>query len=249
MQRRKYGLLVALSVFTMLWGIGCHKNEGGNVMTEDQVTGESKTAPFKTSDGWSIVGDYYAPDGKPKGVVILLHQRNGSADDWHPLCIALKQAGYLAFPMDARGTGRSTQGPGQTGEQAPWDTTGDIEAAVNGLKDKGPVTLIGASYGANNALLFAAAQPTLIRSVVLFSPSTDYHDLKTTDAVKQYPGPLLIFHQKGDEIAGDGPAKLDSMSGSKDHKLIVNDGTGHGTALLNTTTTQQTVDFLRRTSP
>jgi len=249
MQRRKYGLGIALSVLIILCGVGCHNNEGGSVMTEDQVTGESKGAKFKTADGWTIMGDYYEPAGKPKGVVILLHQRNGAADDWHPLCIALKQAGFVAFPIDQRGTGRSAQGPGQTGEQAPWDTTGDIEGAYYAMKDRGPVSLVGASYGANNALLFAAAHPTLIRSVVLLSPSTDYHDLKTTDAVKTYPGPLLIFHQKGDEIAGDGPAKLDSMSVSKDHKLVVNEGKGHGTALLNATTTQQAVDFLLRTSP
>src|SRR5438034_562223 len=143
MQRRKYGLRIALSIFIIiLCGVGCHNKEGGSIMTEDQVTGESKGAKFKTRDDWTIMGDYYEPAGKPKGVVILLHQRNGSADDWHPLCIALKQAGYVAFPIDARGTGRSTQGPGQTGEQAPWDTTGDIEGAYYAMKDRGPVSLI-----------------------------------------------------------------------------------------------------------
>lgn len=238
---------MALSVLLIPWMIGCAEKEGGSVVTEDQATGDTRTAQYKTADGWNILGDYYEPQAKPKGVVILLHQRGGSGDDWHPLCVALKQAGYVALAIDQRGTGRSSQGPGQSGEFAPWNTSGDIAGAVYAMKDKGPITLVGASYGANNALLYAAEHPAQIRSLVLFSPSTDYHGLKTTDAVRTYTGPLLMFHDRGDKIAGDGPANLDRASGSKDHKLEVEEGAGHGVALLNAATTQETLNFIVRT--
>jgi pimeloyl-ACP methyl ester carboxylesterase len=249
MKSRKYGLstIVLLMIATIL---GCGQKESGPVVTQEQAVGETRTAQYKTLDGWMIQGDLYEPQTDPKGLVILLHQRGGSADDWHPLALALKQAGYMALAIDQRGTGRSTNGPGQTGELAPWNTTGDIEGGLLALKAKWPAIpamVVGASYGANNALLYATAHPDQVRSLVLFSPSTDYHGLDTTEAIKTYHGPLLIFHQKNDKIAGNGPATLNSTSGSKDHKLEVHDGSGHGTALLNAATTQETVDFITRT--
>ena len=247
MKRRNVGLLTAVCVLLVAAMIGCGDKETGSVVTADQATGETRSAKFITSDGWTILGDFYEPPGRTKGVVVLMHQRGGSAEDWHALSMAIKQAGYTAFAIDQRGTGRSAQGPGQSGEYAPWNTVHDVEGAIYAIKDKGPVMLIGASYGANNALLCAAAHPDLVRSLVLFSPSTDYHGLKTTQAIKKYTGPLLIFHQRGDKIAGDGPEKLNSASGSKDHTLQVSEGTGHGAALLNAETTQQTIDFIFRT--
>ena len=60
---------------------------------------------------------------------------------------------------------------------------------------------------------------TPIRSLVFaFSPSTDYHGIYRHPGCrsKRITGPLLIFHQKGDKIAGDGPATLDRIaSGSE----------------------------------
>lgn len=247
MKRRYCGVLMATAGLGIVLAGGCSPKASGPVVSEGQVTGQMQATEYKTSDGWQIHGDVYLTQGASKGVVVLLHQRGGSADDWAPLATAIQQAGYTAFAIDARGTGRSTQGPGQSGEFAPWNTEGDIEGAIFGLRDKGPAMLIGASYGANNALLYAAAHPDLIRGLVLFSPSTDYHGLQTLGAVKKYTGPILIFHQKGDAVAGDGPETLAKASGSKDHTLKVSDGSGHGTALLNAQTTQETVDFIART--
>jgi alpha-beta hydrolase superfamily lysophospholipase len=247
MRRRNYSGWMAIGVLLISLLTGCGEKETGSVVTSDQATGDTRPAKYNCRDNWTIFGDLYDTPGKPKGVVILLHQRGGSGDDWHSLSLAIRQAGYEAFAIDQRGTGRSTAGPGQTGEFAPWDTTPDIEGAVYAMKDKGPIMLIGASYGANNALRYAAANPTIIRSLVLFSPSTDYHGLKTLDAVKKYKGPLLMFHAKDDKVAGDGPMDLDKASGSKNRKLRILEGAGHGIALLNPDTAQQTLDFIVRT--
>lgn len=247
MHRPVYRAGIVWTVLSLFTAAGCGGRESGTVVTSDQAAGDTRPAQYRTQDGWTIQGDLYEPHSKSKGFVLLLHQRGGSADDWHALAIALQQAGYIAFAIDQRGTGRSAVGPGQSGDHAPWNTTSDIEGGVYALKDKGPITLIGASYGANNALLYAAAHPGQIRSLVLLSPSTDYHGLKTEAAVKKYTGALLIFHQKGDKIAGDGPEALNRAAGSKDHLLQMSEGTGHGVALLNPVTTQQTVDFVVRT--
>jgi alpha-beta hydrolase superfamily lysophospholipase len=201
---------------------------------------------FKTNDGWTIVGDLYTPAGKPKGVVILLHQRGGAAGNWSSLCQALQEAGIEALAIDQRGAGRSTEGPGPLGTDAPWVTTGDITAAIAYLKPSGPIGLCGASYGANNALIYAASHPKKIATVALFSPGADYHGLLALPAARAYRGSVLIVHGSGDSIAGDGPAQIDRAAAGK-HKLTVIDSAGHGTDLLSPEIDKQTVSWFVQT--
>src|SRR5262249_17128708 len=156
--------------------------------------GEARQVHFKTTDGWTIVGDLYTPSGASKGAVILLHQRNGSARDWEPLCLALQKAGFTALAIDQRGAGRSTQGPGPTGGNAPWPTSPDIAAAIKFLAVKKPVGLAGASYGANNALIYAAANPKQVTGVALFSPGANYHGLDALTPARAYHGAVSIYH-------------------------------------------------------
>src|SRR4051812_46062706 len=131
----------------------------------------AKEVHFKTADDWNIFADAYVPVTASKGVVILLHQRNGAASDWKALAGALRTAGFTALAIDQRGAGRSVQGPGGVGgkgDNAPWETGPDIAAAIQYLSGKGPVALVGASYGANNALIYAAAHPDQVKRLVLF---------------------------------------------------------------------------------
>ncbi|HZP84394.1 MAG TPA: alpha/beta fold hydrolase [Chthonomonadaceae bacterium] len=214
--------------------------------TEAPAGGGSQEVSFRTSDGWTIVGDLYAPAGASQGAVVLLHQRSGSAKDWQPLCEALQKAGIIALAIDQRGAGRSTQGPGPTGDNAPWPTSEDIAAAIASLNTTGPVGLAGASYGANNALIYAAAHPEQIKGVALFSPGANYQGLDALTPARAYRGALLIFHARGDGIAGDGPQQIEAASASSDHTLNLSDGSEHGTALLRPDTIQKTVEFFTR---
>jgi pimeloyl-ACP methyl ester carboxylesterase len=139
---------------------------------------------------------------------------------------------------------------GGKGDNAPWETGPDIAAAINFVSGKGAVGLVGASYGANNALIYAAAHPDQVKSVVLFSPGADYHGLDAIAAAKAWRGPLEIFHDKDDTVAGSGPEEIDKASPSADHKLIVLPGNGHGTDLLRDAMARNAdspVEFLKRT--
>ncbi len=203
-------------------------------------------ATLKTSDGWSILGKLYLPSGFSKGGVVLLHQRGGTGEDWKPLCESLQGAGYTALAIDQRGAGRSTAGPGPTGENAPWDTMGDISAAIEKMKSYGLITLIGASYGANNALLYASAHPEQVSKVVLLSPGENYHGLEALPAAKTYSGSMLILTDHGDTIAADGPAKINDAAKQAKHNYIEYDGDGHGTELLRGKSVQDILDFLNK---
>jgi pimeloyl-ACP methyl ester carboxylesterase len=203
---------------------------------------ESEEVKFRTNDGWTVVGDLYKPSGVPKGTVILLHQRGGSAGDWSTLCEALQSAGIEALAIDQRGAGRSMTGPGPTGQEAPWVTSGDITAAINYLKPRGPIGICGASYGANNALIYAASHGKKIAAVALFSPGADYHGLLALPAAKAYRGDVFIVHGVNDSIAGEGPEQI-AKAAKGPHKFRKVDSASHGTGLIATDIDADTVSW------
>jgi pimeloyl-ACP methyl ester carboxylesterase len=236
-----------------LWGCGAQRDAERPVSgaTSVSLTPEApgaKEVQLKTADGWTIVGDLYAPSGNDgKGAVVLLHQRGGQASDWAPLCQALQKSGITALAIDQRGAGRSTTGPGQTGDDAPWPTGPDIAAAITSLKNRGAVGLAGASYGANNALIYAAAHPDQVHAIALFSPGANYHGLQALPAAKAYRGAAVIYHDRDDMVAGNGPRLINAALPGKDHTLHLYDGSEHGTALLNAAAIADAVRFFRRT--
>ncbi len=227
-------LLCSMIALTMLLAAGCAAQSNGRVVK------------FKTADGWTIVGDLFTPAGHSKGAVMLLHQRGGQASDWEPLSRALQRAGITALAIDQRGAGRSTEGPGPTGDQAPWETGGDIAAAIAYLKGKGAIGLAGASYGANNALIYAAAHPEQVRGVALFSPGANYNGLDALAAARRYHGAVVIYHDRADNIADGGPQQINALLPGKDHTLRVYPGSEHVTALLQPALISDAVKFFER---
>ncbi len=200
---------------------------------------------LKTSDGWTIVGDLYQPSSKTQGAIVLLHQRNGTAADWQPLATALQQSGFTVLAIDQRGAGRSTQGSGQTGDNAPWQTEEDIAAAVASFPKLLPIGLAGASYGANNALIYAASHPKQVKALVLLSPGANYNGLDALAAGRSNHSALLIYHSRDDSIAGSGPQQINAISPSQNHKLVVLNGTAHGTGLLTPQVIRDVVKFFQ----
>lgn len=238
MRRVIFGLWMLLMAFQIA---GCGQQAAG-----DSVN-------FKTQDGWKIVGNLYLPKegGKPRGAVILLHQRGGQASDWLTLSKALQSANIMTLAIDQRGAGRSTEGPGQSGDDAPWTTGEDIRVAIDFLRAKGgkelKIGLAGASYGANNALIYAATHPTEVTSLALYSPGADYHGLDGLAPARSYKGPVVIYHDRNDSIAGDGPQRINGLLRSADHQLKLTNGGEHGTSLLTATNIKDAVTFFART--
>ena len=187
---------------------------------------------FKTVDNWTIHGDYSAARGATRAVV-LLHQRGGSAGDWKPLVARLNAAGIATLAIDQRGAGRSL-GP-QNGANAPWNTSNDIAGAVAWLGRKGfppaRVGLAGASYGANNALIYAAAHPG-VPAVALLSPGANYNGLVTGPAAGRYPGAILVLTARDDPVTGGGPEAIAKAHTRGTVQLVTYGGSVHGTRLF-----------------
>ena len=238
-QTRKQLFFIGVFCFSTLFS-GCRTAQNPDPpavvkAVPQPLSADAKNAPksvsFKTADGWTIKGTLYSAS-ESGGAVVLLHQRGGSKSDWTVLCESLKTAGVTALAIDQRGAGESTEGPGGKGDDAPWDTSEDIAAAVGFLKNHKKIGLAGASYGANNALIYASKRPDRIKAVALFSPGADYNGLKTAEPANLWKGPLRVYHDRGDAIAAEGPELIDRASPSSDHRLFLSAGDRHGTALL-----------------
>ena len=214
-------------------------------VAQRNVSERVEEVKLKTSDRWTIVGDRYQPSGMARGAIVLLHQRGGTSADWRSLATALQQSGFTVLAIDQRGAGRSTQGPGPTGDDAPWQTAEDISAAVASFPKQLPVGLAGASYGANNALIYAASHPNQVKALALFSPGANYNGLDALAAVRSYRGDLVIYHSRDDSIAGSGPQQINALSPSQNHRLVVLNGTAHGTALLDPAVIRDAIKFFQ----
>lgn len=203
---------------------------------------------FKTVDGWTIHADYSTPAGA-KTAVILLHQRGGSAADWKPLVARLNAARIATLAIDQRGHGRSLGA--QTGANAPWQTSNDIAGGIKWLGQRGfaaeRIGLAGASYGANNALIYAAAHRR-VPSVALLSPGLNYHGLLIGPPAARYGGAVLVLSAKDDPITGGGPELVASVGKPGTVQRISYGGGDHGTSLLaaDPSSLKTLTDFFKR---
>lgn len=211
---------------------GCARHSAEPDLAEAELTGPRTTVvSYRTPDGWTIRGDFQSPKGASRAVV-LLHQRNGNARDWALLVPRLAAAGIATLAIDQRGAGRSRRDGDQA--DAPWDTSGDIAGAIAWLGAKGfarnRIGLAGASYGANNVLLYAARTPGT-PAIALLSPGTDYHGLAIRQAAGAYRGPLLLLYSKDDPITEGGPELIvQQRNGALDSAAYP--GSSHGTDIF-----------------
>jgi alpha-beta hydrolase superfamily lysophospholipase len=140
--------------------------------------------------------------------------------DWNGFASTLsnKSNGYTVLSIDLRGHGDSISQNGNTISFQSF-TPDDFKKMVMDVKaaKQFPVTqkntnpnniaIVGASIGANGGLNYAASD-TSIKAVVLLSPGLDYKGVTTSDAIKQYNGPIYIATASKDPIADNDPQAL-----------------------------------------
>ena len=159
--------------------------------------------------------------------------------DWADFALALAQTGYAVLAIDLRGHGESTREAGSWREFTPADFRAmvmDVEAAHEYLRDTpradgGRIAVIGASIGANVALLYGGRDSS-VKTLVLLSPGLDYRGVTTAEAMKTYGGrPVLIAASREDAYSAQSSSTLDSLARGR-HRLILYNGAGHGTRMF-----------------
>ncbi len=198
---------------------------------ERVVSAEPQIVTFAAVDGLELVGTLYpAQTASPAPGVLLLHMLGGQRSDWDQFATLLAANGYTALTLDMRGHG-------ETGGRQDWATArDDLLRARQFLADQESVAaaqtaVVGASIGANMALITGAGEPE-IATVVLLSPGLDYRGVTTEDALAAYGDrPLLIVAANGDSYAADSSRTLAELAGESAVLQLYEDST-HGTRMF-----------------
>ena len=198
-------------------------------------------------DGLTLVGTLVEPSATPAPAVLLLHGLGRSRHDWDRLAEILAGRGIVSLALDVRGHGES-------GGPMPDDLSITVADAFAGLEflsrqpsvAPGRLGIIGASIGANLAVLAGAGDPA-VRGIVLLSPGMDYRGLKIENAMRRYGDrPALIVSSQEDPYATRSSKILATTGSSIGHDLQVLEGAGHGAAMLDRSPqlTSTVVDWL-----
>lgn len=184
--------------------------------------------------GMSIAGRYYAPGKVEDRGVILLHMLGGSQNDWNDFAQQLQAQHFAVMTLDFRGHGESS---------GNWKTMTDVDfnklvddaaEAIEYLHDINShmrMAVVGASIGANVAMQLAD-QSEAVTSVVLLSPSTNYHGVDITAINQTLAEPILYVSSQDDEQSFVPTQQLYDASPSTDKVFKTYKQGGHGTKLL-----------------
>jgi pimeloyl-ACP methyl ester carboxylesterase len=129
----------------------------------------------------------------------------------------------------------------------------DIKAARSFLAGRrevlqGRVGLLGASVGANLAVVVAADDPS-VRTLALLSPGLDYRGLRTEAALNRYGGrPALLVGSQEDNYVMISIRRLANQGAGTREQVVLN-AAGHGTVMVDRhpELVELLVDWFRRT--
>ncbi|MCA9959257.1 MAG: alpha/beta fold hydrolase [Anaerolineales bacterium] len=238
-----------LSVIGLLLLAAC---AGGNVAEETAVSNDQANLPLSSaesvivevaavvdevvtipaSDGLALQAVFMRPGGDgPFPAVLLLHMLGSERQAWEQAGVmaALVEAGYAVLALDMRGHGA-------TGGKSDWQLAqDDVQRVWSYLAERPDVAgtetaVVGASIGANLALITAAAHDD-VRTAVLLSPGLDYRGVTTEDALAAYgERPLLIVASEKDTYAANSSRTLHEQAAAA--TLHLYQDAGHGTQMF-----------------
>ena len=179
---------------------------------------------FRAQDGTTLSGAYYEPSRRPAPGVVMLPMLRRSQADWDLAASQLSDAGFAVVTVDYR-----------SGDDLGAYAL-DVRAAKNFLRERpdvmpGGIGIVGASIGANLALLDAAGDPAVL-SIALLSPGLDYKGLRIEAAMKKIGArPVLLAGSTKDPYAARTIRYLTTI-GPGLREVRLTDSVAHGTLLL-----------------
>ncbi|MDP8254825.1 MAG: alpha/beta fold hydrolase [Candidatus Alcyoniella australis] len=203
------------------------------------------TVKIVTSDQVVLVGTLYQSGEQAQPGALLLHMMGRSRSDFQALARELGARGIACLAIDLRGHGESTQRIGEHPAELDYrrftndDFAGmllDVRAARSFMTEHpmiqgNAVMIVGASIGANAALVYTA-QHGGVRGLALLSPGLDYRGLTTQGAVTELRDcRLLLAAAQDDEYSARTVQRL-KESAQVDAELLLYPAGGHGTRLL-----------------
>lgn len=197
---------------------------------------------FKTEDGLEIVGNYFPAEKNDAPAIIFLHMMPETKESWSDFAKKVTREGFQCLAIDLRGHGESQGGPVGSKNFSDAEhiaSINDVISAVEFFVDKGiaveNISLVGASIGANLAIVFQSGNPRM-RAIVALSPGLNYRGVEIEHSAKDLKEEQSIFLAAGgasDEYSTETVLKIfDSIKCANKEKMIFDDA-GHGTAIFN----------------
>ena len=230
------------------------KHKGGRLGHEES---------FLAGDGIIISALYVPAPDRSKTTFILLHGLGSNQEEWQGFAHKLISAGYGFLSYDARGHGESIkrkdglaityQSFANQGNDSDWfKMIDDLDKAVKyltnikGIPEK-KIVLMGASLGANIALVYGASN-TAIKPIVLLSPGMDYAGIRTESAVLQLSQrPVLIAASPADTYAFQSAQLLyQSIQQNRKAALLIGENAFHGVQMFDGKFDQKLIKWLRK---
>lgn len=191
---------------------------------------------FTTRDGWILQGHEFNPNATGEPSVLLVHGLDEQHGRYHELAGRLAEDGWHVLAMDLRGHGDSTQMANGRERTAASFTNADLYRALADLNasqrylGEAPTFVVGASVGANMALVHAASNPG-VAGIVLLSPSMGQGALSAEEPNGAYEGAIYYMASREDRRASGAVERL-SGNHSGPHEVQLWTGKGHGTQML-----------------
>ena len=196
-----------------------------------------------TTDGHRIAAWYWAPLQSGAPWVILVHMRGGHKGTWGDMPRKLVDEGFAVAAIDLRGHGESLAASGRPlnfeglTENDYQAMLGDIAAAhvlfeTRSAVDADRVAVIGASIGANLAIMYAAGDER-VRTAVALSPGLNFMGLQPLSYLPGYDRrALYLVVASGDEYSYKSCHEIEAQALADPASIRSFDGTEHGTDLL-----------------
>jgi len=237
-------LIIATGVVLfLLW----KTSKKGAPMPDASSIAQKERITFNTTDGVSIVGNFFAGAASDAPAVLLLHMMPAIKESWDGFAQNLYRAGYQVLAIDLRGHGESTKVKDlrlkikeldyHTFSDAEHQASIlDVEAAREWLIGRGAaaeqIFVGGASIGANLALQYLAEHADA-RAVFILSPGLDYRGIKTEQYMqKLLPGQRVFLATSEDD--GYSALSVDTLKVMRPDRvtLRVLESGGHGTKMF-----------------
>ena len=220
-------MLLPLMLALLLLLAACQENSEPTPTPDLTSIGE---VTIMASDGLPMGAEFFPGRGSgPRPSLLFLHMNGSDRRSWDELSLQLSFEGYNALVIDLRGHG-------ETGGDVDWEQAqDDVRRAYEYLLQRPEVdpnrtAIVGASIGANLALVTAAAE-SQVRAVVALSPGLDYSGIKTEQAMSEIRGrPVLLIASTDDTYAADSAVALDAAGSPTELVTLTN--TGHGTEMF-----------------
>ena len=200
------------------------------------MPGKTKDITLTTEDKVTIAATYY--EAVSEKAVILLHMYGMTRQSWKEFAVFLQEKEYQAIAIDLRGHGQSLEKNKQKisyinfHDQDFRDMTKDVKAAKKFLQQQGAsdISIVGASIGANLALMMAAHDREITK-VVALSPGLNYKGILTEPLMSnEISNKVLLVSSTGD-VDSYGAVKL-LKEKYQNSELMIFAGEGHGTDIL-----------------